>query len=196
MLKYGLELELFQAVGSGKIVIPNKNLPLDGCGALIELRSEPHLDLYKAFGEIQSELKKLQETGVLLSFVNRHIFSQDEYWQARKQSFKNTSVEFCNIYNKNRRLLKPNMFAASLQLNISNFLGKINNVDTYGLIDVYNVVKKLDKEFEKEIKESKRVAGEYCIKDNIRLEYRSLPNNVFLINNIEKRILKALGNIA
>ena len=44
------------------------------------------------------------------------------------------------------------------------------------------IVKSLDEEFEKEIRESNRQPGMYAIKDDIRLEYRSLPNSVFDID--------------
>ena len=55
----------------------------------------------------------------------------------------------------------------------------------YGLLDVARIVKLLDKEFAKEITDSKRIKGEYAIKDNVRLEYRSLPASAFFLKDFD-----------
>lgn len=58
--------------------------------------------------------------------------------------------------------------------------------DFYGMLDVGSIVRRLDEEFEKEIKASNRQKGFYCLKDNnTRLEYRSLPSSVFKTSLLE-----------
>ena len=51
--------------------------------------------------------------------------------------------------------------------------------DQYGLLDIPTIVTTLDDLFIHEIKRTGRQPGEYAIKENVRLEYRSWPNTVF-----------------
>lgn len=203
MMIYGIELEMFYATGTS-ITIPPKGFPLDGCGAIVELRSIPHTDIYSAAFDIKAQLRKFQDEGVLLfptsiGGSNRHRFTLEEYRLAAKQSNKDVSVEVYNIYGKERRLLPRGLVSTSVQLNFSSrtvpsyVSDNVRIPDQYGLLDTLRIVKALDKEFEKEIKESGRVMGEYAIKDNVRLEYRSLPASVFFLNDFEKRVSKALS---
>lgn len=200
MMIYGIELEMFY-IKDTSIAVPPKVLPLDGCGAIVELRSIPHADIYSAAFDIKAQLCKFQDQGVLLSPTsiggsNRHRFTVEEFRLAARQSNKDTSVDVCNIYGKERRLLPRGVVSVSVQLNFSNrtvssyIADNVRIPDQYGLLDTLRIVKALDKEFEKEIKESGRVMGEYAIKDNVRLEYRSLPASVFFLPDFEKRISK------
>lgn len=202
MLRHGIELELFYYKDKAKIEVPPANLPLDGCGAIVELRSGIHNDFYGASFEIKKLLQEYQDRGIVLFPVsttesNQHKFTVAEYRQAQKQSNKDFSVSAQNIYGRVRRLLPSTVVAVSVQLNLSNCIGSILNsnnlpISHYGLLDTHSIVKALDKEFATEIALSKRVAGEYAIKDNIRLEYRSLPSTAFFSTNFEQRVLNVL----
>ena len=106
---YGLELEMFY-YKDGKVTIPPINLPLDGCGAIVELRSSPCSTIFEASGEIHADLLKYNASNVKLGCyglpeANRHKFTQEEYRLAMKQSNKDNYINIQNIYNKKRRLL-------------------------------------------------------------------------------------------
>lgn len=110
-------------------------------------------------------------------------------------------VSVQNIYGKTPRRL-GNRTLASLQINVSNRLAKKytdskGNVfpDRYGAIDVIPIVRGLDKEFSDEIKNSNRQPGMYAVKDDIRLEYRSLPNSVFLLTEFPERLYKVFKDL-
>lgn len=105
-----------------------------------------------------------------------------------------------SIYGKaTGKILPRGIYKASLQLNISD-----NNTIRYiaakrypgnehytpcdaelqkaDVFDYVSIIRKLDDTFSKEISEAKRVRGVYAIKDGDsgkRIEYRSLPNNIY-----------------
>jgi hypothetical protein len=47
------------------------------------------------------------------------------------------------------------------------------------MFDFRPIIERLDKEFAAELKMSNRQPGFYAVKDDCRVEYRSLPNFVF-----------------
>lgn len=206
---YGLELEMFY-LKNKEITIPPIELPKDGCGAIIELRSEPHNDIYSATFEIHKLLKEMKDNGH--SFVpfyekdnkkfNRYKFTEKEWREANRNSSKDFSITPKNLYKKESRLLPRATIAVSLQLNFSNRLAReyVTPERTYpaqyGMLNIPFIIEALDIEFNKEIKESGRIIGEYAIKDNgIRLEYRSLPSIVFFDPQLELRIKKVIDSI-
>lgn len=206
-LLYGLELEMF-FVNKGKtITVPQHGLPLDGCGAIVELRSEPHESLYDSTFEINKCLKEYYDKGINLqpvssSGANRHEFTREEWRTILQQQNKDLITPIRSVYNEEQRELPKRVIAVSLQLNISNeiaakYVDEEHRVTyaRYGLLDIHNIVTKLDEEFAAEIRKQKRVAGEYAIKDGIRLEYRSLPSTAFFHPEFEKRVLKVMETI-
>lgn len=206
----GLELELFNLLPMmDKIIIPERNLPVDGCGAIVEFRSKPYADVYDATFEIHKLIKKETDKSDRFSPVsldpvkyNRHKFTQEEWRQACKQSNKDYSITPQNIYGYKPRLLPRSTVAVSLQLNFSNQLAAAYSSKerdypaAYGMLDTHQLIQTLDREFKKEIEEANRIPGEYAIKDNgIRLEYRSLPANVFFEKNLELRIKNVVNSL-
>lgn len=112
-----------------------------------------------------------------------------------------------SIYGKGTgKLLPRNVYKASLQVNIScnthfdyptyskvQVEDKVKYDSGYGrkhyseAFDYYSVIRKLDDAFSKEIADAKRVKGVYAIKNGTlgkRIEYRSLPNSIYLLSLI------------
>lgn len=209
-MKYGFELEGF-AVSSTGVAIPPKSWSTDGFPGLVEFRTIGGDTIEKQLGSLVTEIISLPKQGGYAVDWGRteFKFSAEQMAEMRKtRHFDKCQVDVQNIYGKSPRRL-GNLTIASFQINISNQITtgytekKIemktiverHRPATYGLLDVHGIVKRLDLEFSKEIKDSGRQPGMYAIKENIRLEYRSLPNSVFKIDrlsNLAERIRSAV----
>lgn len=197
MLKFGLELEaFFKSIPQ----LPPKGADVDGFPGLLEIRSEPNTDLYSCVGEVLGKMLKFEDKygeGTFNHSISRWKFERSQLLELRRRSAIKEMVDIQNLYDKKPKHLNG-VTIASLQLNISNEIRQayiddkgIHHAAIYNLVDIGKIVKALDKEFAKEIKDSGRQQGEYAIKDGIRLEYRSLPSSCFL-EDFAKRVLKAL----
>jgi len=205
MYLYGFELEGF-AINpvTNTITIPPRRWPADGFPGLLEIRTNGGKSIKKAYGALLAELFDLNIKEYLPDFkTHEHRFSGRELASLRKdRDFDKDNMDVQNLYGKEPRVLNGKTLA-SFQINISYQISKewkekeVLHPARYGVLDVHKIVRNLDKEFSKEIKASNRQPGVYCIKDEIRLEYRSLPNFVFesdpysimgLINRIETAV--------
>lgn len=191
---YGLELEGF-FFSNGKISVPPKDwrMPVDGFAGLIELRSKVSADIYECYGDIVRQQRKVEDTfDCEIHLLPRHKFSALELQQIRRNTNAPTKERVAairNLYNKAPKMLPSGVAIASLQVNISNMRREahVSNIsgtqvrfeDSFGAIDVPFIVRELDNEFAHEISGASRQAGCYAIKDEIRLEYRSLPAEAF-----------------
>lgn len=192
-LKFGLEVERFVSRDGNTAIPPphHGHIPVDGFAAMVEFRSRPSNDLYDCWGQIEAQRRELSDRFALvdLQTVNAWKFSASDIAFIRRNPYapaKDRVTEVRNLYGKKPRLSPNGVALASVQLNISNELSAAYTNDqgkkipaTYGLLDIPAIVAALDEEFENAIFESKRQAGMYAVKDNVRLEYRSLPTSVF-----------------
>jgi len=205
-MKIGLELEGFvidTRVADEAIVIPPSYCPVDSCGSIIELRTQPHEDAFLAFGELDKlvfELTtKLGKEQKKLSFDRgSYKFTPVEKRAALAHSQAGKKDVHCvisNLYGKAQKDWGGKTYS-SLQLNFSDscmetytiynsigstlvkqFKERINSK----LFDFPQLIRKLDAEFDKYITDYKRQPGVYAIKDNgIRIEYRSLSSAAYL----------------
>lgn len=183
MFRYGFELEGFFEDEAGVIVPPDRSnsFPKDGFPGLCELRTTGGKCLHEAGAELLG--LALSYNLSLINFrIHEHKFSGEEMAYIRKHfRFEKDQVDVKNIYGKKPRALNGRTLA-SFQINISNQLSESRKDKDvyipaqYGLLDVHGIVLRLDKAFATDIKNSNRQPGMYAIKDNYRLEYRSLPN--------------------
>lgn len=179
MLKFGFELEGFY--GDTEITVPPKEYPTDGFPGLVEFRSTGAKDIKQAYADI---ILAAMFHPVVQTNICEHIFSGKDRATLRRRHEVKSAWDIRNLYGRNPRLL-GNKTIASLQINISEQRSneytdnKGFHAASYGLLDIPRIIEALDVEFADEIKEAKRQPGEYCVKDGIRLEYRSLPNFVF-----------------
>lgn len=206
---YGFELEGFAIdMKTGDISLPPADWPTDGFPGLLELRSSGGKRAENAYYELLKEYMWLSRKTHLPTFrICEHKFNGKEIAQLRRTAvFHKEMIDIRNVYGKEPRSLNGRTLAA-FQINVSHLAsqthdtvvdGKIvSGKKHYGIFDITGVVKRLDEVFKHEIKEAKRQPGMYAIKDDCRLEYRSLPNFVFeddvlqaslLIDKIKKAV--------
>lgn len=200
-MNYGLELEGFYKSGEN-IVIPPVGVPTDGFPGLVEVRTiGASRSLEEAFGHLLMEYYKYPN--VCFSTFS-HTFSPAERQTLRRRESAKQPVNIECIYGSTARAL-GNKSLASFQISFSRRIQERTKTETgyvidplYGLFDFVPMIRKLDTEFSKEIKEAKRQPGFYAVKDG-RVEYRSLPNFVFAraVENpvkLLKRIESCLNN--
>lgn len=179
------------------VSLPPRNYPTDDFPGLVEARTVGGESLRKQFYMLLSEMDRLEGTNWT---KHEHTFDTRQKVQIRARHSEKGGISIGNIYGKDPKAL-GNRTLASFQINISNFVGSIqprgeNSAlrDIYGPFDFFQIIKRLDEEFATEIKESNRQPGFYCLKDQLRVEYRSLPNSVALIkpNTLLSRIEKCV----
>lgn len=202
VILYGFELEGF-ATFEDRVILPPNDWPRDGHPGIVELRSSGGKTLEDAYFEICKgfmNLNPVADTKFNYS-LNEHKFTGKELAELRRTSqFHKEVLDIRNLYGKEPRTLHGKSLT-SFQINISNLVRTKEEIkaegidgktitkyipDFYGMLDVGSIVRRLDEEFEKEIKESNRQKGFYCLKDNdTRLEYRSLPSSIFKTSLLE-----------
>lgn len=192
-MKIGFELEAFclSTITKLPILVPGI-LPMDECGWLIEVRSEPHTDVTKAIyllGAEQQKVERLAEkAGVSLDLNPLREIPRDLKVQAARRNGKGL-IAYRNIYGYETHRNSTRFQTASLHISLTNECENhwrlpnenADRVFKYqGFIDHAKFIMGLDQAFKSEIAEAKRNPGFYERKYDGRIEYRSLPNNVNL----------------
>ena len=185
MFRIGLELEEFCIDNRNKeitLIPENSNIPYDGCGWLIEYRSEPCKDIVEAVFSLRAA--EYKASGLLKKFgvhgARNPVMkpSKDVRMSARKR-FTKRLVAFNNIYGYkcHKNTLAEAVAATHISITFSTEgkHGRINHIWDYA-----DFVRYMDKAFEQEITDAKRRPGFYELKPDGRFEYRSLPNNIDL----------------
>lgn len=193
---YGLELECFTVNQKDEVILPLSHFPKDGFPGIAEFRTVGGDSLSKAYWNVFNQFAQARVDVHCRATLKltEYKFSAAQMSELRRHNrMVKEAIDVKNIYGRAPRSSNGKSLA-SLQINVSNCIepertrrvGKTSYLEParYGLLDVNGIVKRLDKAFEKEIKESNRQPGMFCIKDNIRLEYRSLPNTVFTANPV------------
>lgn len=208
-MNYGIEYEFFVQDSEGGQIVPAFNCTnnLDGYPVIGELKTGIHSTLVDAVFELKKlifiEKKMLESIG--FSMLNKETVTVSKSFLEdlrNHRKFSNnkeyTYRHVKSIYNKRTSKTFPRgVLKASLQINISknNTLhytkcvgeerNMVEHTRTYSnIFDFPSLIFKLDEYFKKEIRESNRIQGLYCIKDGKkgeRIEYRSLPSDVDLI---------------
>lgn len=180
-IKIGFELEGFFLAG-GVVCVPPKTYPTDGFPGLVEFRTSGGKSIDDAYGIIFG--LNIQYPGVDFTLYE-HVFTPKQRAELRRRHNEKTAWDIQNLYGRYPRPL-GNRTIASLQINVSSLLMAsykddkgVFHPDSYGVLDVPKIVRGFDDEFAAEIRQARRQPGEYAMKDDIRLEYRSLPNFVF-----------------
>lgn len=200
MRKYGLEKEFFLVKKNTKeIVIPEEavkeHLPLDGCGYLVEARGEAYPSIFDAIfslmGKIEEIKYKLKDTEYELCDDPVRKVSKEMLIKVLRNHAKST-IKFNNYTGFTSNREKGSEKTAGVHLSITEEITQtiivektIKEIKYYKNFDWMQIFLKLDKEFKQEIKEAKRNPGFYEIKNDGRIEYRSLPSNVNLIKLAE-----------
>lgn len=122
MIKVGFELELFCTIDGKPVLVPN-GLPYDECGWLVEVRSEPHTDVWKAIGlfeaEINSVYRAAQKAGVTL--VRQPLMEiPRELKVAAARKHGKGLLRYENIYGHETHRCSSKMATAALHISLTN----------------------------------------------------------------------------
>jgi len=199
-MKYGLEQEFFITTNPGnELLIPHqisKLLPIDSCGYLVEARGLPFDNIYEAVYSLKAEVHKIQDmlpSNVMLINSPVEKLSKDFLFKISRTYVKGIT-KYQNIYGYNNHKIKTNERTAGLHISFTDsvsYYGKDNQKFYYNRnFDWLSIFKSLDDYFSTEIKESKRNKGFYEIKEDGRIEYRSLPTNIDL-----NKVIRAINLI-
>lgn len=206
-MKFGFELELFcrtpiEGEVGGKYCLVPPGLPYDECGWLVEVRSEPHYDLRKAIALLEAETIAVTEQAAKKSIILvRQPLAEiprDLKVQAARQHTKGL-IRYRNIYGHETHRCRTNLATASLHISFTNerekvfrytnrtiegkYIKEASVTESFkynGFIDHAKIIVGLDKAFAADIRAAQRNPGFYEVKDDGRIEYRSLPNDVDL----------------
>lgn len=177
MRTYGLELEYFVKIAGVFAVCP-LIVPHDDCGYLAEARGEPHRDARSAVHLLRVAEEKLRKQathyGCTLVLANEADIGKELLRKCRREFGKGPSKSFF-MYGKVYHNDRPR---AGLHIHFGDSVtetGKDGITTTRPMPqNIPAIVRYLDLAFAKEIRDAKRVAGEYEMKP-YGFEYRSLP---------------------
>lgn len=194
-MKIGFELEAF-CIGPGEVptLVPS-SLPMDECGWLVEVRSEPHKNVTKAVFLLQAEVSLVETEAKKVNLALRYEplleIPRELKVQAARRHGKGL-LSYQNIYGFKTHRNSTKLATASLHISFTNerefnyielvagnIATKIDRKFKYpGFVDHAKLIVGLDRAFKEEIRVAKRNPGFYEVKGDGRIEYRSLPNNV------------------
>lgn len=204
MTNYGIELEFFIIKDGVPVPAYLHTNNLDGCQMIGEIKSIVSPDIVSVIFDTKKKLYqervKLNANGLDLALISQATFTDQDLKERRRNQGKEfKQLDEKSIYfGRTGKLLPRKLFKASLPLNISDnktkFItsSRLSNgvltdrsyhIEYSETFDYFSIIRKLDLKFKKEIKESNRIPGVYAIKTGekgLRIEYRSLPNNVDL----------------
>lgn len=176
---FGFELELFLKRGD-EYVVPSKGhyLPTDACGYLVEIRGDPHSDPLKAMYLMKADLERVTvqaaNLGYNLELAHTAPISKNFLRLIRRSRGKNPSKSFF-AYGGMYRSDTPR---AGLHIHFGSLITKKydndNSFSYTSIVNIPRILQVFDTEFKKEISDTKRIRGEYEIKEH-GFEYRSLP---------------------
>jgi hypothetical protein len=192
---YGLEKEFFLVDEQNKpqaILGPLQALPKDECGWLVEARGSPFSSIVEAVFSLKAAIHEIE---LKLEVINKNNNTKFKLIDAPLMKIdKNTRAEVARHYGKppvqqqnfyGHQYHRNNALEATAGVHVS--MTKQMYIHCKETQHVYNtnfdwprVFVALDKEFKEEISKAKRNPGFYELKEDGRVEHRSLPANVDL----------------
>lgn len=207
-LKIGLEKEMFLLIEGKVQAIPN-SLPKDGCGFLLEARGNPFNTPEEAVFSLMAEeyrirrkVEEISPTYVVTDEPFKKV-TREFLIEIMRTNIKGL-IKYQNIYGHKEHKMGKDEVPSGIHISFTcpkersiTYLPKSNSttleVQPYNaMFDWLQIFKKLDEAFKEEIKAAKRQPGFYELKDDGRIEYRSLPSNAdpYKIIKVLKEILK------
>lgn len=209
-MKLGFEIEAFCTDQVGNpILVPDK-LPMDECGWLVEVRSQPDENVTRAIYLLKAESeivqKQADKANVKLEFVPLMEIPRDLKVKAARRSGKG-QISYQNVYGFETHRNSSKLATASLHVSFTNEKSYTHqkrwivnggselrdDVFKYqGFVDHAKFIVGLDRAFKTEISKAKRNPGFYEVKPDGRIEYRSLPNDIDLdkLASVLKELLR------
>ena len=189
-MKIGFEREFFlYKKGAISLVPKDGDLPMDECGYLVESRSEPHTNPLKAaFLLLAADYAlglQVAKAGFKMVSKPFEIITPEFQRTALRHYGKNALPhERGNLWGLDFPIEQEIVGRAGLHVHFSKPReirdGKGIVVDTVSqMFDMVKIIQTLDKAFEKEITDARRIKGCYEMKSlHGGFEYRSLPADV------------------
>ena len=196
MLKWGLEKEFFLLDQENKPQVINHewSLPFDECGWLVESRSNPFHNIIDAVFSLKAEIYKIEQTlakvneslkTTVLRLDDTPVYKVDRKARVTAaRSYGKPPIKYQNFYGHDHHKNAITEATAGVHISVTNpntISQKDGSIYTYcSNFDWPQIFLTLDREFKEEIKAAKRQPGFYEMKQDGRVEYRSLPSNVDL----------------
>ena len=188
-----MEKEAFLVDEEGNPQIVPPHIPHDDEGIQIEYRGNPYNNFIYAYASLEASeysvnreiLREKLGSPLVIPYIK---VPRDTKLKLRRMYNKGT-LKYENIYGYKRHKVSSNVSTAGIHISITNQIVKPfhklqNNVIFYDNF-IYNApwdfnkfIRDIDSVFSAEIKKAKRNLGFYEIKNDGRIEYRSLPNDV------------------
>lgn len=197
-LNIGLEQEFFVTNAAGELVVVPAELPHDECGLLAESRGLPFNSPEEAVFSLSADVYRLRaqatKLGLTLHYSPSVMTITRQMRQQAARIYAKGVVKQENIYGYEFHRNSASEQTAGIHISFTNPHNyPRDNGGSYTVNQMFDYVKiftGLDKAFATEIKEAKRNKGFYELKEDGRIEYRSLPANTDLGKVIE--VLKTL----
>jgi hypothetical protein len=192
-MKYGLEKEFFVTNPENQIIGPlGPEFTPDECGFLAEARGQPCANIREAVFSLQADIYRLQcaVTPPVSQLVDEPLREVPRsVLLACRRKFSKGTLDYQNLYGYQEHRHK-NKKTAGIHISFSCEVPKYNreghDVGTIKtMFDWVQIFRKLDKAFKEEIKAAGRYPGFYELKQDGRIEYRSLPADCNLFKIIE-----------
>lgn len=196
MLKVGLEKELFVVNNEGELIIAgNVPLPYDEGGLLAEARSKPYNNIIEAVYSLRAECHRIslmaQEDN--LKIIDDPIAKISRSLETEmNRGFQKPLTKYKNYFGHEFHRNSAKERLAGLHISLSDtqiftyqdskgYMQEFSYNKSFDYIEIFTL---LDRAFKEEIRRTKRKPGFYELKDDGRIEYRSLPSNA----NLDKLI--------
>lgn len=187
-MKYGLEKELFILKNSIIQMVPlGSGLPYDENGILIEARGEPSENICLAVHNLMAEEYRIKQLTNKAGFETSDFpigTVTRDFKREVGRCYSKGILCFQNMYGYKDHRHNQNEITAGIHISFTSPKTRIVHKDNVHeeitmntFFDFIKYVKALDNAFKDEIKKSKRNPGFYELKDDGRVEYRSLPSN-------------------
>lgn len=211
-LTVGLECEFFLLDSKKALTVPDYSYPTDDFPLLVEARSIASNNLFDAVESLRQEYRRLdllakskkqrllvenwqpKSEGILKAILKaRHDFSKED--EPEYSNYKQLAISALNETHYSSGIHISFKKEVTHRIWLSNEKGDSNyHTITRGeIFDFLPYLHALDKEFELDIKKSDRTPGFYGVKDDGRVEYRSLPSTLIQDSNFYHRLVRALS---
>lgn len=186
MLKFGFEQEFFVVDGDDRTpqLVPS-GIPNDA-GLLAEARGKPHSDPIEAAFSLKAAeeriLRKLSH-GRQLSDAPVMTIPMEMRLEARREHTKDL-IHFQNLYGHKHHPVEAEQMTAGVHVSVTRSrtirVGDESR-EVNAMFDFAQFIIHMDERFGGEIEQASRYPGFYEIKGDGRVEYRSLPTNIDIL---------------
>jgi len=205
-MKIGLEVEFFLTKDGNIINVGKAGLPSDEYPLLAEARGNAFDCIFQAVGSVRGEIErivslasKIGATPLFSDWIKKDGLTEKLDEEILRQGFSK-HIGWRNLYgknpsSKNKRFIPAGLHVSFTQSKSFAYITSQNQNQVFqynSLFDYPHVFNNITKEFLPEIKASGRVEGFYEVKDDGRVEYRSLPATLINSQNFAERLFRCL----